>query len=148
MKGTEWLVLFGAVCCGASAGTSASQLLLLRWPQDSDLPVRLRMPTGLFWSVEGAMVMGCGWTDPFPFPICVPDSPFAPSPDPEPRKRGRYLAYWLGFRNAGMILGGAINLGLNASNSKAGSISSSTYIVFIVLQAISPLVGFLVSSMF
>ncbi|GAA5872122.1 hypothetical protein JCM16303_000986 [Sporobolomyces ruberrimus] len=98
MKGTEWLVLFGAVCCGASAG--------------------------LFWSVEGAMVMGY----------------------PEPRKRGRYLAYWLGFRNAGMILGGAINLGLNASNSKAGSISSSTYIVFIVLQAISPLVGFLVSN--
>lgn len=65
---------------------------------------------------------------------------------PEPSKRGRYLAYWLAFRNAGSVLGGSINLGLNAKNSKGGSVSSSTYLVFIVLQAIAPFVGYLVSS--
>ncbi|GAA6015701.1 hypothetical protein JCM11491_002451 [Sporobolomyces phaffii] len=98
MKGTEWLVLFGSFLCGSSAG--------------------------LFWSVEGAIVMGY----------------------PEPSKRGRYLAYWLAFRNAGSILGGSINLGLNAKNSKGGSVSSSTYLVFIVLQAIAPFVGYFVST--
>ena len=67
---------------------------------------------------------------------------------PEPNKRGRYLAYWLAFRNAGSILGGAINLGLNVKNSKGGSVSSSTYLVFIVLQAIAPFVGCLLSSKF
>ncbi|GAA5967729.1 hypothetical protein JCM3765_000012 [Sporobolomyces pararoseus] len=98
LHGNEWLVLFGSFLCGSSAG--------------------------LFWSVEGAIVMGY----------------------PEPNKRGRYLAYWLAFRNAGSILGGAINLGLNVKNSKGGSISSSTYLVFIVLQAIAPFVGYLVSN--
>ena len=96
--GRDWLVLLGSFLCGSSAG--------------------------LFWSVEGAIVMGY----------------------PEPSKRGRYLAYWLAFRNAGSVLGGSINLGLNAKNSKGGSVSSSTYLVFIVLQAIAPFVGYLVSS--
>jgi len=45
-----------------------------------------------------------------------------------------------------MLLGGAINLGLNATNSKGGSVSSETYIVFIVLQCLAPFVGYLVSS--
>ncbi|GAA5926642.1 uncharacterized protein JCM15063_000329 [Sporobolomyces koalae] len=98
MKGTEWLVLFGSFLCGTSAG--------------------------LFWSVEGAIVMGY----------------------PEPSKRGRYLAFWLAFRNAGSILGGAINLALNVKNAKGGSVSSSTYPVFIVLQAIAPFVGYLISN--
>ncbi|GAA5831363.1 hypothetical protein JCM5353_007141 [Sporobolomyces roseus] len=97
-QGIEWLVLFGSVLCGLSAG--------------------------LFWAVEGSCVMGY----------------------PEPRKRGKYLAYWLAFRNGGMLLGGAINLGLNATNSKGGSVSSETYIVFIVLQCLAPFVGYLVSN--
>lgn len=35
LHGTVWLVLFGSVCCGLSAG--------------------------LFWGVEGAIIMGCEW---------------------------------------------------------------------------------------
>ncbi|KAJ5019662.1 UNC93-like protein [Colletotrichum sp. SAR 10_99] len=32
---------------------------------------------------------------------------------PEDQKRGRYLAYWLAYRNGGSIVGGAINLAFN-----------------------------------
>ncbi|KAM0748747.1 MFS general substrate transporter [Meredithblackwellia eburnea MCA 4105] len=93
-----WLVYFGSVTCGLSAG--------------------------LFWAVEGAIVMG------------YPSAP----------KRGRYLAYWLAFRNGGSILGGSITLGLNAKTNKAGSISNPTYITLIVLQAIAPFVATLIST--
>jgi hypothetical protein len=54
--------------------------------------------------------------------------------DPEAHKRGRYLAYWLGFRNAGQILGGIISLALNAKRSTAGSIGRSNYYIFIALR--------------
>ncbi|KAL8278101.1 hypothetical protein RQP46_009561 [Phenoliferia psychrophenolica] len=98
LHGTTWLVLFGAVTCGLSAG--------------------------LFWGVEGAVILGY----------------------PEPEKRGKYLAYWLGWRNAGSVLGGAILLGINAKSKKAGSVDSSTYIVFIALQAVAPFAGVLLSN--
>ncbi|GAA6017758.1 hypothetical protein JCM10207_000487 [Rhodosporidiobolus poonsookiae] len=82
------------------------------------------LSAGLFWAVEGAIIMGY----------------------PEAWKRGRYLAYWLGFRNAGQILSGIISLSLNAKSNKAGSISTSTYYVFIALQALAPFIGMLLSN--
>ncbi|ORY21048.1 major facilitator superfamily domain-containing protein [Naematelia encephala] len=78
---------------------------------------------GIFWCTEGAIMIGY----------------------PEPRKVGRYLGLWLGWRNAGTLIGASINLGLNVNTKAAGSLSSSTYIVFIVLQCIGPLVGFFLS---
>ncbi|GAA6038827.1 hypothetical protein JCM8097_002915 [Rhodosporidiobolus ruineniae] len=82
------------------------------------------LSAGLFWAVEGAIILGY----------------------PEPHKRGRYLALWLGFRNAGQIVGGIISLALNAKTNKAGSISKSTYYAFIALQCCGPLVAMFLSN--
>lgn len=46
----------------------------------------------------------------------------------------------------GQILGGAINLGINAHNNKAGKVSYAVYLVFIALQALAPFAGFLLNS--
>lgn len=68
---------------------------------------------GLYWAAEGAIVLSY----------------------PEYAKRGRYLALWLAFKNSGQLIGGAINLGLNASRSGAGKVSYVTILVFVGLQA-------------
>ncbi|GAA5966882.1 hypothetical protein JCM21900_001954 [Sporobolomyces salmonicolor] len=82
------------------------------------------LSAGLFWGVEGAIIMGY----------------------PEASKRGRYLAYWLAFRNGGQLLGGIISLALNTHASGTGSVGTSTYLVFIALQAFAPVLGVLVSN--
>lgn len=65
---------------------------------------------------------------------------------PEPWNRGRALGYWLTYRLSGQILGGAINLGLNADRDEAGKVSYTVFLVFIAIQAAGPLVGFLLNS--
>ncbi|KAK2031972.1 major facilitator superfamily transporter [Colletotrichum zoysiae] len=60
---------------------------------------------------------------------------------PEPWNRGKALGYWLTYRLCGQILGGAINLGLNASNDQAGKVSYTVFIIFIAIQAAGPFVG-------
>ena len=60
---------------------------------------------------------------------------------PEPWNKGKALGYWLTFRLGGQILGGAINLGLNADRDQAGSVSYTVYLIFIALQCIGPVVG-------
>lgn len=60
---------------------------------------------------------------------------------PEPWNRGKALGYWLTYRLSGQILGGAINLGINAENNKAGKVSYTVFIVFIALQAAGPFVA-------
>lgn len=52
---------------------------------------------------------------------------------PEPENAGKFLGLWLSFRVLGNIIGGAINLGLNVHNDKAGKISTKVYIIFVVL---------------
>lgn len=64
---------------------------------------------------------------------------------PEPWNRGKALGYWLTYRLSGQILGGAINLGLNADRNEAGKVSYTVFLVFIALQAAGPLVGLLLS---
>ncbi|CAK7203321.1 hypothetical protein SEUCBS139899_006052 [Sporothrix eucalyptigena] len=64
---------------------------------------------------------------------------------PEPENRGKALGYWLTFRLGGQILGGAINLGLNAKNNQAGKVSYTVYLVFIALQATGPFVALLLT---
>lgn len=60
---------------------------------------------------------------------------------PEPWNKGKALGYWLTYRLGGQILGGAINLGLNADRDKAGSVTYTVYLVFIALQCIGPVVA-------
>lgn len=67
---------------------------------------------GFFWAAEGAIMLSY----------------------PPPESRGRYLAYWLAYRNSGAILGGAINLAFNYSGRSLGKLNWKTYIVFVVLR--------------
>ncbi|XPT02687.1 hypothetical protein M3J09_011799 [Ascochyta lentis] len=69
---------------------------------------------GFFWAAEAAIIIGY----------------------PSPSDRAFYLAIWQSAKAAGPIVGGAINLGLNANRKTAGSVSSSTYIVFIVIMCL------------
>ncbi|CAH0053659.1 unnamed protein product [Clonostachys solani] len=78
---------------------------------------------GLFWMSEAAIALSY----------------------PEPYNKGRFLGFWLSFRLAGQVLGGAINLGINADRSEAGSVSYAVYLVFIALQSLGPFIGLLIS---
>ncbi|KAH6656322.1 major facilitator superfamily transporter [Truncatella angustata] len=64
---------------------------------------------------------------------------------PEPWNRGKALGYWLTYRLAGQILGGAINLGINVNRNEAGSVSYVVYLVFIAIQATGPFVALLLN---
>ncbi|KAL4960104.1 major facilitator superfamily domain-containing protein [Aspergillus stella-maris] len=79
---------------------------------------------GIFWAAEGAIMIS--------YPI---DS-----------QRGRYLAYWLAYRNASSIVGGIINLAFNYSGKSTGKLDWRTYIVFVVLQCLAPFVAFFLST--
>ncbi|KAG7530335.1 hypothetical protein FFLO_05107 [Filobasidium floriforme] len=76
---------------------------------------------GVFWAVEAAVALSY----------------------PEPKNQGRHLGWWMTFRVAGPVLGGAINLGINAQNSQRGSVNPKVYLAFIAIQAIGPLVALL-----
>lgn len=64
---------------------------------------------------------------------------------PEPYNQGKFLGCWLSFRLGGQVLGGAINLGMNADNDKAGKVSYNVYLAFIALQALGPFAGLLLN---
>lgn len=69
---------------------------------------------GFFWAAEAAIIIGY----------------------PSPKDRAFYLAIWQTAKAAGPIVGGAISLGLNAKNSDKGTVSTGTYIVFIVIMCL------------
>jgi MFS family permease len=69
---------------------------------------------GFFWAAEAAIIIGY----------------------PSPKDRAFYLAIWQTAKALGPIVGGAINLGLNANRKTTGSVSTSTYIVFIVIMCL------------
>ena len=81
------------------------------------------LSAGLFWMSEAAIALSY----------------------PEPYFQGRFLGFWLIFRVGGQILGGAINLGINAKKNEAGSVSHTVYLVFIALQACAPFAGLLLN---
>ncbi|KAI3622345.1 duf895 domain membrane protein [Moniliophthora roreri] len=81
------------------------------------------LSAGVFWMAEAAIALSY----------------------PEPYNQGRFLGFWLSFRLGGQILGGAINLGLNANRNEAGKVSYTVYLVFIALQALGPFTGLLLS---
>jgi len=78
---------------------------------------------GFFWAAEAAIIIGY----------------------PSPRDRAFYLAVWQTAKAAGPIVGGAINLGLNANKKTTGSVGSSTYIVFIVIMCLGLPIALLLS---
>jgi MFS family permease len=78
---------------------------------------------GVFWMAEAAIALSY----------------------PEPHNQGKFLGFWLSFRVGGQVLGGAINLGLNAKNGQAGKVSYNVYLVFIALQALGPFAGLLLN---
>ncbi|KAL7622450.1 hypothetical protein AAE478_007955 [Parahypoxylon ruwenzoriense] len=69
---------------------------------------------GFFWAAEAAIIIGY----------------------PSPGDRAFYLAVWQSAKAAGPIVGGAINLGLNANRSTAGAVGSATYLVFISIMCL------------
>lgn len=77
------------------------------------------LSAGVFWMAEAAIA------------LCYP----------EPYNQGRFLGFWLSFRLGGQVLGGAINLGINAKRSEAGKVSYTVYLIFIALQALGPFAG-------
>jgi len=79
---------------------------------------------GVFWMAEAAIALSY----------------------PEPYNQGRFLGFWLSFRVGGQVLGGAINLGINAQNNQAGKVSYAVYLVFIALQALGPFAGLLLNT--
>ncbi|KAF9889370.1 hypothetical protein FE257_007480 [Aspergillus nanangensis] len=82
------------------------------------------LSAGIFWMAESAVALSY----------------------PEPQNQGRFLGFWLSFRVGGQIVGGAINLGVNANRSTAGSVSYAVFFVFIALQALAPFAGLLLNS--
>lgn len=81
------------------------------------------LSAGLFWGVEAAITISY----------------------PEPYRKGKLMSYWLCYRVSGQLIGGAINLGVNAKRNGTGSVSPNVYIVFIALQALGPFVAYLLS---
>lgn len=81
------------------------------------------LSAGIFWMAEAAIALAY----------------------PEPYNQGRFLGFWLSFRVSGQILGGAVNLGINAKDNNAGKISYTVFELFIALQALAPFVGLLLS---
>lgn len=55
------------------------------------------------------------------------------------------MGYWLTYRLSGQIIGGAVNIGLNADRNTAGSVSYTVYILFIAIQAAGPFVALLLN---
>ncbi|WVQ84846.1 hypothetical protein IAT38_007003 [Cryptococcus sp. DSM 104549] len=64
---------------------------------------------------------------------------------PEEGRRGKYLAIWVGSRNLGQLVGGSISLARNAKQAAAGAIATSTYLIFVAIEAIGFPVSFLIS---
>ncbi|KAI3394716.1 hypothetical protein diail_2302 [Diaporthe ilicicola] len=81
------------------------------------------LSAGFFWAAEAAIIIGY----------------------PSPKDRAFYLAIWQTAKAAGPIVGGAINLGLNANKSSSGSVSPSTYIAFIVIMCLGLPIALLLS---
>jgi MFS family permease len=81
------------------------------------------LSAGVFWMAEAAIALAY----------------------PEPYNQGKFLGFWLSFRVGGQILGGAINLGINAHNNQAGKVSYTVYLIFIALQALGPFVALLLN---
>lgn len=60
--------------------------------------------------------------------------------------RGFYLGIWSAMRNSGSVMGGAINFSTNNSDSSAGGIAWSTYLIFVGFECTGVVWAFLLSA--
>ncbi|KAF0331950.1 major facilitator superfamily transporter [Colletotrichum asianum] len=64
---------------------------------------------------------------------------------PKQDDRGFYLGIWSAMRNSGSVMGGAINFSTNYSDSTAGGIAWSTYLIFVGFECTGVIWAFLLS---
>ncbi|KAG7529371.1 hypothetical protein FFLO_05723 [Filobasidium floriforme] len=64
---------------------------------------------------------------------------------PEERSRGKYLAVWVMSRNLGQLVGGSISLARNIKMAGAGAIATSTYLIFVGIEAAAFPISWLIS---
>ncbi|OQO12397.1 hypothetical protein B0A48_03039 [Cryoendolithus antarcticus] len=122
--GIKWTLILGAAgYCPYAAGLYCNNRYGSSWFVLLGAAL-CGLGAGIFWMAEAAIALAY----------------------PEPENQGRFLGFWLSFRIFGQILGGAVNVGLNASRNTAGKVSYSVFQVFIALQALAPVTGLLLSS--
>jgi len=122
--GIRWTLILGAAgYCPYAAGLYCNNRFHTEWFVLFGAAC-CGLGAGLFWMAEAAIALSY----------------------PEPQNQGRFLGLWLTFRVAGQVLGGAVNLGLNANRNEAGAVSYGVYQVFIALQAAAPFAGLLLTA--
>ncbi|RDW63236.1 UNC93-like protein [Aspergillus mulundensis] len=55
---------------------------------------------------------------------------------PEEDKRGRYVAVWMGIRQMGPLVGGAISLALNVNTAHVGKVTYTTYLGLVAISSL------------
>ncbi|KAF4830551.1 UNC93-like protein 2 [Colletotrichum siamense] len=55
---------------------------------------------------------------------------------PEAEKRGRYVGIWMGIRQMGPLVGGAISLALNIKTSEKGKVTYTTYLGLVAISSL------------
>ncbi|KAK4503396.1 hypothetical protein PRZ48_004311 [Zasmidium cellare] len=64
---------------------------------------------------------------------------------PEDEKRGRYVGIWMGIRQMGPLVGGAISLALNVNSKEKGKVSYNTYLGLVAISALGPFFALMLS---
>ncbi|KAL3476665.1 MFS general substrate transporter [Aspergillus californicus] len=64
---------------------------------------------------------------------------------PEEDKRGRYVGIWMGIRQMGPLVGGAISLALNANTAHVGKVTYTTYLGLVAISALGAPLALLLS---
>ncbi|KAJ9134284.1 Major facilitator superfamily domain, general substrate transporter [Pleurostoma richardsiae] len=55
---------------------------------------------------------------------------------PEEEKRGRYVGIWMGIRQMGPLVGGAISLALNVNTAHVGKVTYTTYLGLVAISSL------------
>ncbi|TKW58835.1 UNC93-like protein [Colletotrichum tanaceti] len=64
---------------------------------------------------------------------------------PEAEKRGRYVGIWMGIRQMGPLVGGAISLALNIKTSQKGKVTYTTYLGLVAISSLGAPLALLLS---
>ncbi|KAM0706187.1 hypothetical protein Q7P35_006736 [Cladosporium inversicolor] len=64
---------------------------------------------------------------------------------PEAEKRGRYVGIWMGIRQMGPLVGGAISLALNIKTSEKGKVTYTTYLGLVAISSLGAPLALLLS---
>ncbi|KAH6612067.1 major facilitator superfamily domain-containing protein [Boeremia exigua] len=64
---------------------------------------------------------------------------------PENEKRGRYVGIWMGIRQMGPLVGGAISLALNVKTKEKGKVTYTTYLGLVAISSLGAPLALLLS---